>query len=298
MLWLALAVLAACAGALRGAAVSAHARRDRDANDAGRHLQSPTRRHRHANRPLARSMRPPPPSCAPKSSGASSRRPQRRRAAPSKRQLRPRHRSGGRRDRRARLGGALRGHRAARCAKRGAQRSRRPSRSGAKSARRRHHDRAAARAARKPDRDAAGWRMLGWSYFETGRFDEAVEAYRNAVAIEPGNADYQSGLRRSADLRPMAARSRTMRAGFPPRARQRSRRRTRALLPGAGEGSGRQCSRRGRRLDRGACARPPGFAMGAAHARRGRRTPRAKRGSISRAGCRPRAPAPRRKRRR
>lgn len=41
--------------------------------------------------------------------------------------------------------------------------------------------------------DAAGWRMLGWSYFETGRTDEAVEAYANAVAIEPDNADYQSG---------------------------------------------------------------------------------------------------------
>ncbi|MEQ1617445.1 MAG: c-type cytochrome biogenesis protein CcmI [Terricaulis sp.] len=41
--------------------------------------------------------------------------------------------------------------------------------------------------------DAAGWRMLGWSYFETGRAAEAVEAYSNAVAIEPGNADYQSG---------------------------------------------------------------------------------------------------------
>ncbi len=41
--------------------------------------------------------------------------------------------------------------------------------------------------------DAAGWRMLGWSYFETGRAAEAVEAYANAVAIEPGKADYQSG---------------------------------------------------------------------------------------------------------
>lgn len=41
--------------------------------------------------------------------------------------------------------------------------------------------------------DAAGWRMLGWSYFETGRTGEAVEAYANAVAIEPDNADYQSG---------------------------------------------------------------------------------------------------------
>jgi cytochrome c-type biogenesis protein CcmH len=41
--------------------------------------------------------------------------------------------------------------------------------------------------------DAAGWRMLGWSYFETDHFDEAVEAYSNAVAIAPETADYQSG---------------------------------------------------------------------------------------------------------
>lgn len=41
--------------------------------------------------------------------------------------------------------------------------------------------------------DAAGWRMLGWAYYETGHFDEAVEAYRNAVAIAPETADFQSG---------------------------------------------------------------------------------------------------------
>jgi cytochrome c-type biogenesis protein CcmH len=42
--------------------------------------------------------------------------------------------------------------------------------------------------------DAGGWRMLGWSYQATGRFDDAVAAYRNAIGIEPANADYQSGL--------------------------------------------------------------------------------------------------------
>ncbi len=41
--------------------------------------------------------------------------------------------------------------------------------------------------------DAAGWRMLGWSYFATERPAEAVAAYANAIAIEPNNADYQSG---------------------------------------------------------------------------------------------------------
>jgi cytochrome c-type biogenesis protein CcmH len=42
--------------------------------------------------------------------------------------------------------------------------------------------------------DAEGWRMLGWSYFETNRFDEAVEAYRRATTLAPQNGDYASGL--------------------------------------------------------------------------------------------------------
>lgn len=42
--------------------------------------------------------------------------------------------------------------------------------------------------------DAEGWRMLGWSYFETNRFDEAVEAYRRATTLAPENASYASGL--------------------------------------------------------------------------------------------------------
>ncbi len=45
----------------------------------------------------------------------------------------------------------------------------------------------------EPD-DAEGWRMLGWSYFETNRFGDAVEAYRRAVAIAPQNASFQSAL--------------------------------------------------------------------------------------------------------
>jgi cytochrome c-type biogenesis protein CcmH len=42
--------------------------------------------------------------------------------------------------------------------------------------------------------DAAGWRMLGWSFFETGRFAEAATAYRRAATLEPDNADYWSSL--------------------------------------------------------------------------------------------------------
>lgn len=39
-----------------------------------------------------------------------------------------------------------------------------------------------------PD-DIDGWRMLGWSYFNTGRYAEAATAYAKAVALDPGSAD-------------------------------------------------------------------------------------------------------------
>lgn len=42
--------------------------------------------------------------------------------------------------------------------------------------------------------DADGWRMLGWSFFETGRFAEAATAYRKATQLKPDNADYWSSL--------------------------------------------------------------------------------------------------------
>ena len=38
--------------------------------------------------------------------------------------------------------------------------------------------------------DAEGWRMLGWSFFETGRFAESATAYRRATQLKPDNADY------------------------------------------------------------------------------------------------------------
>jgi cytochrome c-type biogenesis protein CcmH len=53
-------------------------------------------------------------------------------------------------------------------------------------------ERLRARLEREPA-DATGWRMLGWSYFATDRFDEAVSAYRNAVNIAPDTAEFQSG---------------------------------------------------------------------------------------------------------
>lgn len=44
-----------------------------------------------------------------------------------------------------------------------------------------------------PD-DAEGWRMLGWSYFETGQFAESVTAMRRAIALDEDNSEYHSML--------------------------------------------------------------------------------------------------------
>lgn len=41
-------------------------------------------------------------------------------------------------------------------------------------------------------KDADGWRMLGWSYFNTQRFDDSAAAYARAVALTPTNLDYKS----------------------------------------------------------------------------------------------------------
>jgi cytochrome c-type biogenesis protein CcmH len=48
-----------------------------------------------------------------------------------------------------------------------------------------------ARLAEKPE-DAEGWRMLGWSYYNLRRFDEAAKAYARAVALAPQGPGYQS----------------------------------------------------------------------------------------------------------
>jgi cytochrome c-type biogenesis protein CcmH len=40
--------------------------------------------------------------------------------------------------------------------------------------------------------DAEGWRMLGWSYFNTGRAAKAVDAYARAVALQPESLELKS----------------------------------------------------------------------------------------------------------
>lgn len=49
----------------------------------------------------------------------------------------------------------------------------------------------AARLQSAPD-DARGWRMLGWSHFNTGNYDQAAAAYAKAVQLDPGSAELKA----------------------------------------------------------------------------------------------------------
>ena len=48
-----------------------------------------------------------------------------------------------------------------------------------------------AKMAKSPE-DPEGWRMLGWSYFQTERFADAATAYGKAIALKPDGEGYQS----------------------------------------------------------------------------------------------------------
>ena len=49
-------------------------------------------------------------------------------------------------------------------------------------------ERLAARLETTPE-DIKGWRMLGWSYFHTGRYEQAATAYARAVELDPNSAE-------------------------------------------------------------------------------------------------------------
>jgi len=49
-------------------------------------------------------------------------------------------------------------------------------------------ERLAARLKTKPE-DVEGWRMLGWSYFNTARYKEAATAYARALELDPNSAE-------------------------------------------------------------------------------------------------------------
>ena len=51
-------------------------------------------------------------------------------------------------------------------------------------------ERLAARLETTPD-DIEGWRMLGWSYFHTARYQQAASAYARAVELDPNSAELE-----------------------------------------------------------------------------------------------------------
>jgi cytochrome c-type biogenesis protein CcmH/NrfG len=40
-------------------------------------------------------------------------------------------------------------------------------------------------------KDIEGWRMLGWSYFQTGRYQQAATAYARVVELDPSSAEFK-----------------------------------------------------------------------------------------------------------
>jgi cytochrome c-type biogenesis protein CcmH len=69
----------------------------------------------------------------------------------------------------------------------------------------------AARLETTPD-DIDGWRMLGWSYFHTGRYEQAAAAYGSAVKLDPSSSElklsYEQATAKAAeDDNPKAAAS-------------------------------------------------------------------------------------------
>jgi cytochrome c-type biogenesis protein CcmH len=52
-------------------------------------------------------------------------------------------------------------------------------------------ERLAARLETAPD-DVQGWRTLGWSYFNTGRYEKAAAAYAKAVELDPNSAELKA----------------------------------------------------------------------------------------------------------
>jgi cytochrome c-type biogenesis protein CcmH len=47
---------------------------------------------------------------------------------------------------------------------------------------------------RKNPKDVEAWQLLGWSYFELGRYGDAAAAYRTAAGLAPDRAIYWSSL--------------------------------------------------------------------------------------------------------
>lgn len=55
--------------------------------------------------------------------------------------------------------------------------------------------------------DVKGWKMLGWSYLNTDRSEEAVRAYESALKLEPGDIEIKKSLETAKSARMAAARA-------------------------------------------------------------------------------------------
>jgi len=64
-------------------------------------------------------------------------------------------------------------------------------------------ERLAARLGTTPE-DIEGWRMLGWSYFHTARYEQAATAYARAVELDPSSAElklsYEEAKAKASDI--------------------------------------------------------------------------------------------------
>ncbi len=63
-----------------------------------------------------------------------------------------------------------------------------------------------ARLGKQPN-DANGWKMLGWSYLNTERPEEAVRAYETALKLQPGDAEVKIGLEKAKSAQTATART-------------------------------------------------------------------------------------------
>jgi Flp pilus assembly protein TadD len=67
-------------------------------------------------------------------------------------------------------------------------------------------DKLFARLEKQPD-DVKGWKMLGWSYLNTNRPEEATRAYETALRLEPSDTEIVKGLEAAKSARTAATSS-------------------------------------------------------------------------------------------
>lgn len=67
----------------------------------------------------------------------------------------------------------------------------------------------------KDPNDVNGWKMLGWSYLNTDRPDEAVKSYETALKLDPSNGDIKKALEQAKSAQIAAGTSPSASASLP-----------------------------------------------------------------------------------